>query len=782
MAIDLEQLNIVLEGDTKKADKAIDQLVGKLGELKGALGDLSSVQGAVGKATGSVVTDISGQVSVTDRLAEKSTEAAAAAASVKVQTDKATEAVKGSSKAYRDAIADIKRYYSLLKTSQTQSDVGVVQGQYVSKSGVWDDLANALNGARERYMGIANIQDELSDDQLEGVVKTEQKAFEDYAIALDKAAAAQQKVKKSTEELHKTAKAAKGPIEKLLSAVGRIALYRAIRSAIKGITQAVSEGKEIFVEWDRTYNNGMAGAAKTSDELAGKWREVKKAIGAAVMPIIQAVQPAIEWIMNKVIDLFNFIQQVVRALQGETTWYRAVYREAKKTTDQAKELKRVVFGFDELNILPSASGSGASDEIGKWEYELEDIPDKFELIKKGALILGGALGTAGLLGVIKKLIKGIGGKNSALGEEATQTAADAAQSLALSGALGAVLGSAMALKDYLSKNPSNVQINVPAVDFSEQQAAVEEWQEWVDSNAVELGLKVRADYETSMQEGLKAGMVAGAAASSVTAQVPVLVNTSGIGTALSNALSDYQKQLNNNPLKVPVQVGNSVTGKGSANIKVTNVNGVSTVKNSAKASAEMDGLLAASGAAAALAALGGSSGSYPKGAISKANADRALQELFTNTQSRKDLYWQGVDKGWENFEKYVMNDASASVAATAGAAGVLGNLLKLLPVFGLAEGGSPEMGSLFIAGERGPEIVTKGTNNQTGVMNAQQIQSAMGNANSRVVEALYSVANRLENVINSKPNNTYLDGRLISENTTSHQNNAVRMWGRAQMV
>lgn len=671
---DLEQLNIVITGESSKAVSALDRLISKLNEVKSTMGDLG--------ASGSIKNSIGGTAA---KLSEVATEAR-----------RASDSLNGTS-------------VEASRTAKNLSDIGV----------------SAKNTKSE----------------LEGTSTSAKKTGKALGVADTK-------------------------LEKFLKTVKRVAMMRAIRWALRELAQSVKEGLDIFIEWDRTYNNGMAGAAKTSDQLAAKWREVKKAIGAAVMPIIQALQPALEWIMNRVIDLANFVQQVVRALKGEAYWYRAVYKEAKKTTDQGKELRRVLFGFDELNILPSASGTGSADEIGKWEYKLEKIPDTMTLIKKGALILGGVLGTAGLLGVIKRLIRGIGDKNSALGDEATQTATDVAKSLALSGALGAVLGSAKALKDYLEKNPSNVQINVPAVDFSEQQAAVEEWQEWCDSNAIELGLKIRADYEASMKAGLNANAIATAAASSAQAVVPVTADTSGIGTAILNALQTTQQFLNKNPLSVAIKMGNSVTGKGDTKkYSPTAKNTLSTVNTISSA--------------------------FMSSAFQLGKASKKSSNPWEG-MSATDLTNWAESNGLANFmtdeDKKVAALTAAGVAALpiaavggalSGATAGAGGLLKLLPaLLGFASGGDPDMGSLFWAGESGAEIVAN-TPSGTGVMNMKQMQDAVSNGNVQVVNAIGAMTNVIARAIADKDTNAYLDGQKITDTVIRRANGMAKATGRA---
>ena len=184
-------------------------------------------------------------------------------------------------------------------------------------------------------------------------------------------------------ELDNTAKTTKkmggivGRVAGIFQRFGKVLAFRLYRMAAMKVLQAAAEGLKLLVEWDRTYGNNTSHAAKTVDELSGKWRQVKKAAGAAIMPIIQLFQPALMALMDAVVKIFEFIQQIARSFQGYKTYMKAVYRETEHTTKAAKELQRVLFGFDELNVLPSQTGAADNSDVGRWEYKEVPIDNRF---------------------------------------------------------------------------------------------------------------------------------------------------------------------------------------------------------------------------------------------------------------------------------------------------------------------------------------------------------------------------------------------------------------------
>ena len=87
-----------------------------------------------------------------------------------------------------------------------------------------------------------------------------------------------------------------------------------------------------------------------------------------------------------------------------------------------------------------------------------------------------------------------------------------------------------------------------------------------------------------------------------------------------------------------------------------------------------------------------------------------------------------------------------------------------------ADGGLPDKGTMFIAGEAGAEMVYNMPNGQSGVANISQIKSAFYQA---LVEYGKTESSR------SRPIEVYLDGELVYQNTTAHAKQRGNVWGKA---
>lgn len=155
-----------------------------------------------------------------------------------------------------------------------------------------------------------------------------------------------------------------------VSSIGRIALYRIVRSAIKGISTAAKEGVNNLTRYSAALNSmDAAQANRTMSEYASTLQQVKNAIGAAVMPALTALLPIVLSIANAFITAANAVNQFLQALGGKGTFTRA----KKNTTDYAKslcgassaakELQKTLLGFDEINRLNDENSSGGAGGV-----------------------------------------------------------------------------------------------------------------------------------------------------------------------------------------------------------------------------------------------------------------------------------------------------------------------------------------------------------------------------------------------------------------------------------
>lgn len=221
-------------------------------------------------------------------------------------------------------------------------------------------------------------------------------------------------------------------VSKFIRALGRVAFYRAVRKVLSSLTQAFKEGLENAYH----YSEAMKGLDSTNvkgnlDRVATSVQYLKNAIGASLTPVIQVLTPIVERLADSLAKLFNAMSKVFGALVGNssytfakkfgTTWKKGI----DSATASAKELKRTLLGFDEINRLNdnNDSGGGASSDVTDYSKMFDEakIDDSWaskirSTLESIALISGGALAGLGLvllftghpLGGLKLIVAGLG--------------------------------------------------------------------------------------------------------------------------------------------------------------------------------------------------------------------------------------------------------------------------------------------------------------------------------------------------------------------------------------
>ena len=212
-------------------------------------------------------------------------------------------------------------------------------------------------------------------------------------------------------------------INQFFNAIKRIAMYRLIRIALKAITQGFSEGIKNLYAWSAAMDGRFAASM---DKLATAFLYMKNSMAALVSPLIDALAPAIDFVVDKFVDMFNIVNQIFARLTGQTT-YTAAKKYATAWDDSAKsikkstnEIKKSILGFDEINRLNGANGtSGGSGgsaidagsmfetkPISSWIQEMVDGGDFSALGTIVAQKINEALGNINWTN-IKKKAKGI---------------------------------------------------------------------------------------------------------------------------------------------------------------------------------------------------------------------------------------------------------------------------------------------------------------------------------------------------------------------------------------
>lgn len=198
-------------------------------------------------------------------------------------------------------------------------------------------------------------------------------------------------IKRPINDATKAVKAHANAFKTLADSIKRIAFYRAIRTALKAVTQGTKEGINNLVLYSQALSNlDSAHANQTMSEFATTALYVKNSIGAAVMPILQMLVPVVNAIADAFIWAANAVNQFFHAIKGESVFtkakrYAVDYAKGLNTASgAAKELKKQLFGFDELNVFNSPSsggGGGGAPELDPSKmFEESPVMANFDML------------------------------------------------------------------------------------------------------------------------------------------------------------------------------------------------------------------------------------------------------------------------------------------------------------------------------------------------------------------------------------------------------------------
>lgn len=214
-------------------------------------------------------------------------------------------------------------------------------------------------------------------------------------------------------------KAMKGTGEKnLLSAIKRVAIYRAIRGALKAITNALKEGFSNLAQFSDEVNQTMS-------QLTSSFTIIKNSVAVIFLPLLNAITPIIQALAGNIANIANAISYLTAKMQGNATYLKVNVDYLKKFNEQSRLLS-----FDTFEKLGNNTDvSGMFDEAKVSEgFDTGKLAEALTILTSiaGVLaIIGGAKIISHIVdGSLKEGIKSItSGLKSGYGQIALWVAA-----------------------------------------------------------------------------------------------------------------------------------------------------------------------------------------------------------------------------------------------------------------------------------------------------------------------------------------------------------------------
>ena len=411
MAIELEGLEFQINAKSESAHKNVEALANSLGKLKNAtrgFRGLDDVSGKLGKLNGALASfhsekleklsnslqalNNASNVKISASIPKRISDIAAASKQLNdadlSRLEKLGEALQAIGAAGNVRMPNLQMPNSSVSTPTNPaipatSDVATASSQIQTLNSELSHATGLSNGLKSILSGIGNVLGKGFNVGVEalkrlgsaiGSAASKAKTLNKNAVALpfvfgSKLAA---KVKQTT-----------FAFKNFYSSLKRIAMYRAIRSIIAAITQGFQEGISNLYQ----YSSMMGGTfAESMDKLATSSQYLKNSIGAMAAPIINALAPAIDFLIDKIVTLLNHINMLFARLSGATS-FTAAKKSAKEfgkaiggaggsAKKAAKEIRDATLGIDELNIIMQKDDMGSGGGSGGADYGsmFEELP------------------------------------------------------------------------------------------------------------------------------------------------------------------------------------------------------------------------------------------------------------------------------------------------------------------------------------------------------------------------------------------------------------------------
>lgn len=293
----------------------------------------------------------------------------------------------------------------------------------VAKVGNLERYANALRqiggratkvtankGVAKAQLGNKNFletQEVKTNATINKQLKQQEKTIAKQEKQIKKLNNAKNKQARKDKKQNKEDKKSVGFFSKFARSIGRIALYRAIRTILSGAVNSIKEGfqnlRSINKEVDKTFKTIETSSTTLKNSFAGLFAG-----------IVQSFAPYITSITDSVAGVINKFNEAKAVLKGDSSYMKILTSDTKEWQEQVEKGTGSLLEFDKFLSLNQEKGYSGfkEEEVVMSEDEAEKIQERINSITdaiKGIGIAIGALTFAGLIAQIPSVISAISG-------------------------------------------------------------------------------------------------------------------------------------------------------------------------------------------------------------------------------------------------------------------------------------------------------------------------------------------------------------------------------------
>ena len=400
--MDIESLQIEIVSESDKATKNLDKLTKSLEKLD-AMGSRTGFDKLYQKLQKLSSLDFSNLAGQGVTSGEKTSSGKGTAQPKVVGSKTFSEAKATQAEMAKHFKADVTTSETPLmgtQTAQMMERLGTSQSE-TSRSAkqVSDAMSEAKQSVSETVATVEKLKASIDEtvasmEKLKSSTEKTAKSTEKLKKGHDKTAESAAKVEKNTEKANKSMeKMGKHGSRTMMQSAKTILLYSVLFSAMTTITQGITEGLQNVARYSEEANEALT-KYKTLN------LEIKNAVGAAAVPMIQTFYPVISLIADATIDAANGLNMMFSFFNGDKTFVKA----KKYVDDYAKSLNNLkgTTGLDQINTL--SKGYDYSEMFEETEIDAGEVWDAVggvAALTSGVLLLKGAMSglkTVGLSG------------------------------------------------------------------------------------------------------------------------------------------------------------------------------------------------------------------------------------------------------------------------------------------------------------------------------------------------------------------------------------------------